>query len=253
MTFPVYIHLFGYSIHPHLFFESIAYFIGFQFFLFLRRNHNPTVSFEDSMWLIIGCIFGALFGSKILAWFESPRDYWNHRDDFRVLVGGKSIVGGLLGGWIGVEFVKKRLRIFQQTGNVYVFPLLLGISIGRIGCFLTGLDDRTFGIRTHLSWGVDFGDRIYRHPTQLYEICFLLSLGVVLFFVRNRFKEAGSLFRLFILSYLLFRFFIEFIKPRFGYFCGLSAIQITSLIGASVSFLSLKKIKLLENSKNSYV
>jgi len=37
-------------------------------------------------------------------------------------------------------------------------PLAVGIAVGRIGCFLTGLDDHTYGLPTTLPWAVDFGD-----------------------------------------------------------------------------------------------
>lgn len=30
---------------------------------------------------------------------------------------------------------------------------------------------------TTLPWGIDFGDSLLRHPTQLYEIVFLVILG----------------------------------------------------------------------------
>ena len=74
------------------------------------------------------------------------------------------IVGGLLGGWAGVEIAKRVLRIRYSTGDLFVFPLVVGMSIGRVGCFLTGLDDHTCGTWTGLPWAVDFGDGP-RHPT----------------------------------------------------------------------------------------
>jgi len=101
---------------------------------------------------------------------------------------------------------------------------VLGIAIGRIGCFLSGVEDESYGIATRLPWGVDFGDGIARHPTQLYEIIFLSVLGAILWISSRLATTVGDRFRLFMAGYLGFRLLVEFIKPgaRVG---GLSAIQ----------------------------
>ncbi len=75
-----------------------------------------------------------------------------------------------------VEPTKKWIGVRQSTGDSFVLSVLWGTAIGRVGCFLTGLSDRTYGIATTLSWGIDFGDGVARHPTQLYEIGFLIAL-----------------------------------------------------------------------------
>lgn len=113
---------------------------------------------------------------------------------------------------IGVEITKKIIGVNRATGDVFVYPLIMGTAVGRIGCFLTGLSDRTYGIATNLPWGIDFGDGIPRHPTQLYEIIFLLSLIVVLQ-VRSRYhRQEGELFKFYMVSYLSFCLLIDFIK-----------------------------------------
>src|ERR1044071_1367969 len=106
MTFPVYFHLFGQRIHPHPVLELIAYAGGFQLYLGLRRRwKGPVTPFEKQMWVIVGCVFGALVGSKILAWVESWPEYWAawRAGHVEAVLGGETIVGGLLGGWGGVE------------------------------------------------------------------------------------------------------------------------------------------------------
>src|SRR5688500_12216130 len=103
LTFPVHFNFFGHSIHAHMVCELIAYALGFQLYLQLRRrgfSPHATVPLEKNLWIIVGCVFGALIGSKVLAWLESWPDYWPHRNNPAVLLGGKTIVGGLLGGWI---------------------------------------------------------------------------------------------------------------------------------------------------------
>ncbi len=58
-----------------------------------------------------------------------------------------------------------------------VFPLLLGLGIERVGCFFSGFEDGTFGTATALPWGINFGDGVACHPTNLYEIMFLGALA----------------------------------------------------------------------------
>ena len=244
MTFPVEFHLFGRAVPAHFVFELLGYTAGFQLYLFLRRRQpdrpHAAIPFEQTAWVLVGCVFGAMVGSKLLALAESPLDYWNARANFAALLGGKTIVGGLLGGWIGVEIAKKRLGVTRSTGDAFVFPLVLGVAMGRVGCFLTGLADHTHGVHTTLPWAVDFGDGP-RHPTQLYEIAFLALLGLALALRVRRPHANGELFRLFMLGYLLFRLAIETIKPTYKPWFGMSAIQLACLIGTIACAASLSR------------
>jgi phosphatidylglycerol---prolipoprotein diacylglyceryl transferase len=235
MTFPVFFHIGPLRLHPHAVMEIIAYTGGFQLYRHLRRKHPPTppVEFEQTMWILVGAILGALVGSKLLAIVESWPEYWAHRTDPAIWLGGKTIVGGLLGGWIGVEIAKRLLHHRQSTGDLFVFPLIFGMAVGRVGCFLTGLSDHTYGIPSSLPWAIDFGDGIPRHPTQIYEIFFLILLASILAFANI--KHPGLLFRLFMLGYLTMRLAIEFIKPTYKPYVGLSAIQLACIAGIVAS------------------
>lgn len=252
MTFPVVFHPFGVALPAHFVFESLGYLLGFRLFLFLRRrSQHDSLPFEQTAWILVGAVFGALAGSKVLAWLEHPQHYWSIHGDRQALFAGKTIVGGLLGGWAGVEIAKKILGVRSRTGDLYALPLLLGIAVGRIGCFLTGLPDQTYGIATSLPWGVNFGDGIRRHPTQLYESLFAIVIGLMLLAVRNRPLAAGTRFRLFLAAYLLFRFAVEWIKPSPKGYAGLSAIQIASLVGVFVCLLQLVAARSREASPPS--
>ena len=112
-----------------------------------------------------------------------------------------------------------------RTGDLFALPLTIGIAVGRIGCFLSGLDDGTFGTPTAAWTGVDFGDGIPRHPTQLYEIGFLTALGIVLAAAPAAFAQTGDRFKLFMVGYLGFRLAVDAIKPDPPLALGLSAIQ----------------------------
>jgi prolipoprotein diacylglyceryltransferase len=101
-------------------------------------------------------------------------------------------------------------------------PLCIGIAVGRIGCFIAGLADDTYGRPTHLPWAVDFGDGIGRHPVQIYEILFLAMLGSAL--SRPFRLPSGARFRIFLADYLAWRVAIDFIKPQ-PLLAGMNVIQ----------------------------
>ena len=131
------------------------------------------------------------------------------------IIGGKSIIGALFGAIIAVEWYKYRHDIRGSTGAYFVPSLAIGIVVGRIGCFLSGLQDYTYGVETTLRWGVDFGDGVLRHPVQLYEsgvmvLFFLVALW--LYRYRRRWFEA-HIFYLFVVVYGLQRFGWEMLKP----------------------------------------
>lgn len=187
---------------------------------------------DKALWVVVGATLGAALGSKILYWFEDPVKTLENWNNLIYLIEGKTIVGGLLGGLIGVEIAKKWIGWTRSTGDDFVLPLAVGMMIGRIGCFLTGLDDHTYGVATKWITGVDFGDGIMRHPTQLYEIFFLLFLIIVLnYYKKKQIGWEGLLFQLFMLCYLLFRLFIDSIKPTPHPYWILNNIQIASLLG----------------------
>lgn len=248
MTFPVYLHFMGLRVHPHPVFESLGYFVGARVYFAARRRGKSPLPLEKNLWLLVGCVFGAWAGSKLLAWAEMPRHYLAlARTDPAGLLGGKTIVGGLLGGWAGIEFAKKRLGIAQSTGDAFVWPLALGTAIGRLGCFFTGLSDHTYGVATSLPWGVDFGDGVPRHPTQLYESGFVLALAAAIGIgTRGRELPDGARFRCYFAGYFAFRFLVEFVKPRDQLLPGLSAIQIASLAGMALALHSLRRLPPIE-------
>jgi prolipoprotein diacylglyceryltransferase len=206
-------------------FEVLAYAMAFVAYLLIRRRRGDRISDTDRWSVLTATIVGAAIGSRLLAWFEADTES-GVLNGF----GGKTIVGGLLGGWIGTELEKIRRGIRVSTGDLYVFPLVIGIAIGRVGCFLSGLPDGTYGVGTTLPWGVNFDDGIARHPTALYESLFVVAIGVVLYRIEGRFAP-GQLFRTFMLAYLGFRLAVDAIKPGVPVALGLTAIQWACLAG----------------------
>jgi prolipoprotein diacylglyceryltransferase len=218
----------------HWVLEMLAYAIGFRVYLALRgqRSDYALADRDSNLIVIVFAAVGAALGSKLAYWLYDPGTAFAHFPDWRALLGGKSIVGALLGGLVGVETGKLAAGVRRSTGDLMWPALLVAMVIGRIGCALTALSDGTAGAPTSLPWGVDFGDGVARHPSPLYEIVFLAGLGAVLWRHRGRFEREGDAFRVFLACYLVFRLALDFLKPMPAvYFGALSGLQLLCVAG----------------------
>lgn len=194
----------------HAVFDILAWSLALAIrFLYVRRGDfghvalPPELAFPYKIALLSGASFGAvLCGTANLA-IQFPN------------LLGHSVIGAILGGIVAVEVFKRHHGIRGSTGVVWVVPLSVGIAVGRLGCFFSGLPDYTYGISTDLPWGVDFGDGILRHPVQLYEsMAMTLFTFVVAFLVERKnvwFRDNG--FYAFVAFYAGQRFVWEFLKP----------------------------------------
>jgi prolipoprotein diacylglyceryltransferase len=244
---PVFIPLGPFALSVHPIFETLAYFTGFRMYLHQRRRAGDFLSSSSRMWVVAAAIAGAAAGSKILGWLENPVETLAHWNQPLFLLGGKTIVGALLGGTALVEWTKRRIGIQRRTGDLFAVPLAVGVAVGRVGCLLSGLSDHTYGTPTTLPWGIDFGDGVARHPTQAYEILFLVALAFLLRWFDRRPHREGDTFRLFLISYLAWRLLIDFIKPDPRLFW-LSAIQWTCVFALlwylrDLSYILLRRPK----------
>ncbi len=228
--------------HPvwHPVFETLAYATGYWVYRRVRGREGDVVA-EPQRWTVLAAAaVGALVGSRLLGLAEQWPTVLKARqsgDLFRLLFspGGKTIVGGLLGGWLGVEVIKKLSGIHHRTGDLFALPLCVGIAVGRVGCLVAGLADDTYGKPTNLPWAVNLGDGIGRHPVQVYEILFLAVLGIV---VSSKAKlPEGARFRIFLGGYLAWRIVIDFLKPQ-PLVGGMNLIQWACVAGLAVLILS---------------
>lgn len=226
MTFPWLIPLGSWKLHPHAVFEVLAYLLAGQLFWLLRRRGADPLDTRMRLSVVAGALLGAGLGAKALHFLTLVPVV--HEVGWLPVLAGKSILGAILGGHLGVEVAKKLVHERRRTGDLFVFPLLLGIAVGRVGCFLTGLADGTYGTPTSLPWGVDFGDGLRRHPTQLYEVGFALAFMAVALLVRKRLPQ-GGLWRLFLGAYCAWRLGIDGLKP-YPALAGLNAIQWAALL-----------------------
>jgi prolipoprotein diacylglyceryltransferase len=231
VKFPFYFDLGFTKILWHSAFEALGLFTGFRYFVFLRKKQKDPIISTNRIWILIGAIFGALLGSRLVGSLENPQELLASKNILLYIYSNKTVVGGFAGGWLGVELVKLMIRENQSSGDLFTYPMILGLIIGRIGCFSMGIYEETYGYTTSFFAGMNLGDGLLRHPVTLYEIAFLLCLWMTLLLVEKKYVLVnGARFKLFMIGYMAFRFCLDFIKPHHLLAAGLSAIQLTCLL-----------------------
>ena len=225
----------------HLFFDLLAYSVGaFLTWKVFRPQQNyipnETLRYLYYTIVIVGSVFGAIILGSVNTFYSL------HQEGFII---GKSILGAIVGGIIFVEIFKKIMKITGSTGAYFVPSLAIGIAIGRVGCFLSGLEDYTYGVETTFILGHNFGDGLFRHPVQLYEsaVMFLFFLYVVYIYFKDRVYFEKNIFYQFILLYAVQRFIWEFLKPYETVFLGLNSFQFFCLGLLIYAIYYLKKVR----------
>jgi phosphatidylglycerol:prolipoprotein diacylglycerol transferase len=142
-----------------------------------------------------------------------------------------AILGATLGIWIYSRFTNFRFGYFM---DVITPGVLLAQVIGRIGCTINGC---CYGKATSLPWGVVYTHPdsfaplgVAVHPTQPYEIVFLLIVFGVLFRLRRRFQPEGSLFLIYLSLYSIWRVGIGFLRDGTDFLFGLHQAQVVGIV-----------------------
>ena len=208
----------------------LSYTLGYRLYVWQRARSRDRISEDQRWWIFMGAAAGALLGSHVLGILENPQNLAHL--DLLLWMSNKTVVGGFLGGLIGVEVTKKMIGVTVSSGDLITYPLIGGLMVGRLGCHLAGLSDGTHGLPSALPWAIDFGDGVPRHPVNLYEVLFLalLAMSIVLL-ERSAALSDGARFKIFLIGYLLWRFFAEWLKPVYFFPFGLSTIQLACLAG----------------------
>lgn len=215
----------------HVFFVLAALATGLSFVNLASADGYPSRPLRMLYGL---CYFGGYFGARAFnIIFEEPNRSANF---FTALLtpGGMTFYGGFLGaltlGCACLWFMPLGDAPTQTPGmnskrrlvDLALLCGILGLGIGRIGCFLNG-DDYGLPVATDSLWrffAVSFPkvlDFIPRYPVQLTSSIFAISVFAIglAFWHKRRFKD-GQLALATIASYALFRFCIEFLRgdPR---------------------------------------
>ncbi|CCD86546.1 conserved membrane protein of unknown function [Bradyrhizobium sp. ORS 285] len=192
----------------HAIFDVAAWLSAAAAGWWLARGAGVRFPKQSTEWPYVAAL---VFGAGLGAYLFGTLNLW-----LSGMTGlARSVEGALAGGIVAVELYKWRHGIALRTGARFALPLAVGIAVGRIGCYLAGLDDFTYGTPTTLPWGHDFGDGVLRHPVQLYESLAMAAFAALYIVAVKRRNEAiiTNGFYLALLVYGLQRFVWEFFKP----------------------------------------
>lgn len=195
--------------------------IGAVYWLRASRTDRRLV-----MIYFIGLI-GAFLGAKLAFLFAEGWLHFNDPNRWLVWLSGKSVMGALPGGWIGVEIAKKALGFTETTGDRFAMLLPVPLMLGRIGCLSAGCCG---GIVC------SFG----RWPAVPVEIDFQIIALAALMVMRRKHWQAGQHFHLYLIAYGLFRFGHEFLRGTPKPFAGLSGYQIIGLLTALAALMAYR-------------
>lgn len=234
---PTLFHIGGFGVEAYPFFVGLGLIVGAAIYFYEARRKG--VMNENGFMIAVGSLLGAAIGAKVFEWAINYRYIVDHLSQPELLLSGRTITGGLIGGAIGAMTAKKILGIKEKRGNLFAPAIAIGVAIGRLGCFFRGC---CYGKSTNLIWGVDFGDGVSRHPTQIYESIFMLIMFIYLERMKDRPDiKPGELFKRLMISYFAFRFLIEYIRVEPVLVYGLTVFQVISIV--VIIYLSRNDIK----------
>jgi phosphatidylglycerol:prolipoprotein diacylglycerol transferase len=168
---------------------------------------------DESIWTLgVVVLVAGIVGSRLL-WALQPaviRDTLAHPvQAIAFWRPGLTLIGGLIAAILaGILYVRRARLSVRTVADLAAPGFGLGLAIGRLGCFLTGLHP---GLPTGLPWGIYYLDAI-RHPIPLYESLLglvLLSLGL---FLLNRRLPSGIAALAVTLTYLVGRSLLDLLR-----------------------------------------
>ncbi len=190
-----------------------------------ERGLDPELSSTILIYAVVGGVAGAKLYFVIDTLAREGGSAWELLTDRA----GLTWFGGLIGGTLGVVAGSRLHRIptaVVADGVANAAPF--GQALGRVGCFLVGDD---YGRETDGWWGVAFPKGAPPtlapvHPTQLYEVAWLLAAGLLLW---KRRRSSPFLFGEYLALAGIGRFAIELLRVNPRVALGLSEAQWISI------------------------
>jgi phosphatidylglycerol---prolipoprotein diacylglyceryl transferase len=175
--------------------------------VFMAETRRRGWRSDRLMWVALWGLVGGVLGARLAEWAQHGELL--RRDPqlfFDPSAGGRTVLGGLVAGYVAVVWARPRLGIRHRTGDAFALALPAGEAVGRLGCFFNGC---CYGRAAAVPWAV-WQHGALRHPTQLYSAAFCLLLFVAVWLLRQRPWPEGRLFAVYLALYAAGRFAIEF-------------------------------------------
>ncbi len=221
----------GLPIPTHGVFVGLGVLVAAVVFAVEARRRGQTD--ERILYVVTGALVGGAVFMRLGTWMQhldvrqnaSLLEHW--------LYGNRSILGGLVGAWLGVHVAKRIVGYRARTGDLFAPAVALGMAVGRVGCLLTELP----GTATGSSYGITLSEPaaerlgatagVALHPSFVYEIAFQAAAFAVLWlYLRHRVTAPGETLTLYLAGYGVFRFLVEFVRGNEVVWEGLTRPQL---------------------------
>ena len=221
---------------------AIGFLLGYLVLGYTMKKEKYDQKLVDkfAIYIIVGCVIGLRLGH---CFFYNPGYYLtNPIEIFKIWEGGLASHGGAIGILIAIWIFSRhsKMQYFEALDKVVLVVPLAG-SFVRVGNFI---NSEILGIPTTLPWGVKFLrnwddlDQAYiasngacpnldincladyciaRHPTQLYEAMFYITMFFVFLLIYKKFTptwKKGTFLGWFLIVLFGFRFLIEYTKTE---------------------------------------
>lgn len=215
----------GLEITWHGLFTALGVVVGVVMAAFLARRAGID---EDTIYNMALClVVGGIIGARALYVLEHLGDFSDDPAEvFAINMGGISIYGALIGGTLGaVAYAAwRRLPRWGTMADVAAIGAILGMAVGRIGCFING---DIYGRATDWPIGLVYTHsdspaypiysavppELAQHPVTVYEIAGdLVIFALLLFVLRRVFKREGMIFFAWAFLYSAMRFGVSFLR-----------------------------------------
>jgi len=219
------------ALSTHAVFVALGVLTAAVVFVAEARRRGQTD--ERLLWVVVGALVGGGVMMRLGTWLqhESLRDNATLVEQW--LHGNRSVLGGLVGAWLGVHVAKRLVGYRPRTGDLFAPAVALGMAVGRVGCLLTerpGTPTGTgFGIRLDPDAAARLGapSGVPLHPSFAYEIAFQLAAFVVLWvWLRHLSLGPGTTFLVYVAAYGVFRFLVELVRGNEVVWHGLTRPQL---------------------------
>lgn len=177
----------------------------------------PKPSKKGRAEIYIAAAAGTMIGAKIPVWIS-------YGISIETILSGKSFMGGVLGAFLSLNLYKFLTNQRDKAlGGRFAIPLAVAAGFGKIGCYFNGCCSGHWLI-----------------PVQLAESLFQFTLAGALYLFYRRTQRIDLLFPIYLLSYLVMRFAIEFVRTEPRVLISLTIYQWLAMIFCPVVAYILK-------------